>query len=252
MERICYATGETVTVHGQSGLWTVIHDDHDRNRIIVEQNNSACMADTTMVDDSVVTLIVKPRDVNSTRVEVAHPAVPLQQLPVVNANGNAIETIIMEATGTDHRGLWDPSAYFNLWVPLRALGGNSIMLRPRPPGHRVQPLILFPRIARLGLEVWFHSLWLGHSMQLIEVDALELCPQGQYWPKCMWCGKFHLPFDTHRVSRNHSRFCAHFIAPIEREEPGSARRQQLVDDLRRSTQAWRPVSDMAHMFVHNS
>ena len=65
------------------------------------------------------------------------------------------------------------------------------------------------------------------SMQLQEVDALELCPQGQFWPKCMWCGKFHLPYESHRDSRARRRFCARHIEPIEVEEPGSARREPL-------------------------
>ena len=33
------------------------------------------------------------------------------------------------------------------------------------------------------IELWFHSSWCQNSMQLQEVDALELCPQGQFWPK---------------------------------------------------------------------
>jgi len=251
MDRVCFACGETVTVRGQTGLWTICHDDPLRNRCIVEQNNPLCLADTTFDSNVSTVLVVKPRDVFSTRIEVAEPVNMLPR-PVVNPNVNAIEAIIMEATGNDPRGFWDPSAYFNLWIPLRALGGNSIMIRPAPPGQPALPLILFPRIDRLGLEVWFHSRWYGRSTQLIEVDALDLCPQGQYWPKCMWCGKFHLPFDTHRVSNCHRRFRLHRIEPILRAEPGSDRRQQLVDDLRRSTEAWSgPVGNMAHMFVHD-
>ena len=213
--------------------------------------------------------MVKPEVVCSLRLEVASTAeapanqVPLQRgndfaepvanplqirLPVVHPNANAIKEMIIEATGRDTRG-WDPTAYYNRWVPLRAMGGNSILLRTRPPGHPLQTLILFPRIERGGLELWFHSNWHGNSMQLQEVDALELCPQGQFWPKCMWCGKFHLPFETHRVSRAHRRFCANYIRPIEVEEPGSARREQLSSNLRQDVRAYRPVADMAQMFA---
>ena len=249
MDRVCFATGETVTVRGKTGLWTVIDDDSASNRIIVEQKNSLCVDDTTFDSTLNTWLVLKPREVFSTQLEVrAEPVATL--LP--NDNYNAIETIIMEATGNDSRGFWDPAPFFNRWIPLRALGGNSILIRPAPSGSRAHPLILFPRIDRLGLEVWFHSQWYGRSTQLLEVDALDLCPQGQYWPKCMWCLKFHLPFDTHRSSRCHRRFHDNYIHPILREELGSARRQQLVEDLRRSTEAWSgPVGNMAHMFVHD-
>ena len=254
MDRVCFATGETVTVRGQTGLWTVIHDDSVGNRVVVEQNILLCEADTTCDSTVNTKIVVSPRDVSSTTLVVAGPVANLLPMPVVNSNvyNNSIETIIMEATGNDPHGSWDPRAYFNRWVPLRALGGNSIMIRPPPPGQRAAPLILFPRIDRLGLEVWFHSRWYGKSTQLVEVDAIDLCPQGQYWPKCMWCGKFHLPFDAHRASNYHERFRARYMDPILRVEPGSDRRRQLADELRRSTESWcGPVGNMAHMFVHD-
>ena len=103
------------------------------------------------------------------------------------------------------------------------------------------------------IELWFHSNWYQNSMQLQEVDALELCPQGQFWPKCMWCGKFHLPYESHRGSHRsshaHRRFCAKYIRRIEVEEPGSARREQLSSNLRQAVRAYRPVADMAQMFA---
>ena len=90
--------------------------------------------------------------------------------------------IIIEATGHGTCG-WDLTPYYNRWVPFRTSPGNSIMLRERPPGHPQKTLILYPRIEEAGLDLWFRSNWCQDFMQLQEVDALELCPQGQFWSK---------------------------------------------------------------------
>ena len=78
-------------------------------------------------------------------------------------------------------------------------------------------------------------------MQLTDVDAWDLCPQGQFWPKCLWCGKFHLPYEgcnSHRESQAHRKFHEYFIQPILDEQPGSLRREALSTDLRQQTEEW--------------
>ena len=90
MDRVCFATGETVTVRGKTGLWTVIDDDSASNRIIVEQKNSLCVDDTTFDSTLNTWLVLKPREVFSTQLEVrAEPVATL--LP----NDNAIETCLL-------------------------------------------------------------------------------------------------------------------------------------------------------------
>ena len=52
MDRIQFASGEIVTVRGQSGLWTVVSDDTVKNQIVVKQEeDTPPMADTTTADD---------------------------------------------------------------------------------------------------------------------------------------------------------------------------------------------------------
>ena len=258
MDRELFATGDIVAVRGHTGLWTLIEDDSFR--VVVEQKFSLCEADSTFDSTLSTTLVVEGGDVSFTKLVVAGHTGPVLNpwpMPVVNPDvyNNSVESIIIEATGNDSRGFWDPSAYFNRWVPLRALGGNSILIRPPPAGHRAAPLVLFPRIDRLGLELWFHSRWYGESMQMTEVDGLDLCPAGQFWPKCIWCNKFHLPFDgagAHRASNSHTRFRSNYMDSIHREEPGSERRRQLLDEMKKSTEAWcGPVANIAHMVVHD-
>ena len=91
------------------------------------------------------------------------------------------------------------------------------------------------------MELWLHSRWHGGMMQLTDVDAWDLCPQGQFWPKCLWCGKFHLPYEgcnSHRESIQHRSFRRNFIQPILDEQPGSLRREALSTDLRQQTEEW--------------
>ena len=99
--------------------------------------------------------------------------------------------------------------YLNQWVPIPGLGGNSILLRRRKdPTNHLEDLVLFPRLNDLGLELWFHSAWLGDSVKIIEIDMFKLCPMKQIWPFCAWCGKFHLPTagsNSHRESKDHAK-----------------------------------------------
>ena len=97
--------------------------------------------------------------------------------------------------------------YLDQLMSLPQFGGNSLLVRagssPSPP------LVMFPRIDAAGLEIWFHSAWCGGMMQLMEVDVLDLCPQRQIWPRCLWCGKFHLPMQgsgSHRSCNKHTQF----------------------------------------------
>ena len=101
------------------------------------------------------------------------------------------------------------AAHLNRWVPIPGLGGNSIMLRRRPDGAPREDLVLFPRINRFDLELWFHSRWNGDVIQLLDADSLGKCPQKQLWPFCAWCQRFHLPHEgpgSHRQSIKHEKF----------------------------------------------
>ena len=106
----------------------------------------------------------------------------------------------------------DLDRYLETWMPVPGFGGNSILLRrslamcPRLPTRRRRPLVMYPRLEQLGLEMWFRSNWYGQSAEIIEFDVLKPCPAGQIWPFCSWCRKFHLPYDgsgSHRCSREH-------------------------------------------------
>ena len=259
MSRDCFATGEIVSVRGltglwQTGLWTVVYDDG--NRVVVEQRMSMCVDDTTY-DSTISTIqLVNGTNVFSTAIVSVVTPPPLAVLTTSHDYDYniAIENIIMEATGNAAGASWDPTTYLDRWIPLRALGGNYILLRRSPlSSSGLAPLIMFPRIENAGLELWFHSRWYGQTMLLTDVDVWNLCPAGQFWPKCLWCDRFHLPFDgfnSHRASHRHQRFHAWYIAPIAAEDVGSTRRQQLTADLRASTQAWAgPVANVAWTFL---
>ena len=108
----------------------------------------------------------------------------------------------------------DLDRYLETWMPVPGFGGNSILLRrslamcPRLPTRRRRPLVMYPRLEQLGLEMWFRSNWYGQGAEIIEFDVLKPCPAGQIWPFCSWCCKFHLPYDgpgSHRCSRAHER-----------------------------------------------
>ena len=101
----------------------------------------------------------------------------------------------------------DIEPYLNKWIPLPddQRGGNQILLR-RCMGERERPLVMYPRLHALGLEMCFHSSWYGQQTVVKEFDILKPCPQRHIWIFCSWCGKFHLPFDgpsSHRGSRRH-------------------------------------------------
>ena len=133
------------------------------------------------------------------------------------------------------------SPLLNQWLPLKALGGNSVLIRKRSTRIRQRiPLIMFPRIEEWGYELWFHSVWYDGMIMLTEVDAWEKCPMEQYWPKCMWCNRFHLPFEgsgSHRNSSQHRRFRANQIDPIV-QDPDETSRRQRAASLRATTQQW--------------
>ena len=79
------------------------------------------------------------------------------------------------------------------------------MLR-RYTRERELPLLMYPRLEALGLELVFESRWAGGQTVIIEIDILKPCPQKHIWVFCAWCRKFHLPFDglnSHRCSRKH-------------------------------------------------
>ena len=102
----------------------------------------------------------------------------------------------------------DLERYLNVWIPLPddQNGGNRILLR-KCEGER-RPLLMYPRLEALGLELVFESRWYGGRTVVIEIDILKPCPQRHIWIFCAWCGKFHLPFDgpnSHRSSRKHNR-----------------------------------------------
>ena len=108
--------------------------------------------------------------------------------------------------------------YLNQWVPLPGLGGNCILLR-KCSEHR-RPLLMFPRLEMLGLELCFYSEWNKGATVVIEADILKPCPAKQIWIFCAWCQKFHLPYDgpgSHRQSKKHAYARWYFdTVPAER------------------------------------
>ena len=105
--------------------------------------------------------------------------------------------------------------YLNRCIPLPGLGGNTITLRRKLVLH-ARPLIMFPRLEHLGLEIIFHSKWYDnackdgkkHEATLIEADILKPFDQDYIWIFCAWCKKFHLPYDgpgSHRCSNKHQK-----------------------------------------------
>ena len=213
--------------------------------------------------------MVPKRDVFPTAL-ARHIAAPAFPIPSMNAQDYtfAIENVIMNATGSTAGDAWDPSPYLNRWIPLRALGGNSIMICHNHISHshsedmtarngRGQfPLIMFPRIQIAGLELWFHSRWYNGTMQLIEVDSWELCPQGQFWPKYAWCNKFHLPFDgsgSHRESRTHQRFRNNYMSGIVGNDIHPSQQQHAAAKLRADMLAWAgPADDLQWTLLHDN
>ena len=82
-------------------------------------------------------------------------------------------------------------ARLNQWIPLPGWGDNSVLVKRRTGHHR--PLVMFPRLDQLGLELWFRSRWCGETFEVEDVDIILPCKQDQLWPYCAWCRKFHLP-----------------------------------------------------------
>ena len=110
------------------------------------------------------------------------------------------------APGAEAEGSDFDMQYLNKWIPIPGLGGSSILLRRNTFG--VRPAVMYPRLLQLGLELWFHSDWYGENAQIQEIDILKPCPAKHIWPFCVWCGKFHLPYDgagSHRQSTKHCR-----------------------------------------------
>ena len=107
----------------------------------------------------------------------------------------------------------DIDAYLNKWIPLPGDGQNSIMVRRQGASQcHVRPMIMYPRLEELGLEMLFNSTWYGQTAVVIEIDILKPCPAGHIWVFCAWCGRFHLPFDgpgSHRNSRAHEKARQH-------------------------------------------
>ena len=95
------------------------------------------------------------------------------------------------------------------WVPLPGLGRNSIMVQRRERRHP-RPLLMFPRLEQLDLELMFHSTWSGQFILVVEADILKCCPANQIWPYCAWCRKFHCPVDGHRNGKMHAR-CQYYL-----------------------------------------
>lgn len=134
----------------------------------------------------------------------------------VTSFGDLMQNAIVHHTGGFNAAGWDPSPFLDQWIRLPLLGGNYILLRRSEPNAHL-PLVMYPRINEMRLELWFHSHWLGQSMQLQEVDGLKLCPQHHIWPYCQWCRKFHLPYDgqgSHRCSKDHGKFSKNYMHGI--------------------------------------
>ena len=135
----------------------------------------------------------------------------------VGSFGDLMQNAIVHHTGGFNEAGWDPSPFLDQWIPVPLLGGNSILLR-RSQANHYKPLVMFPRINSMRLELWFHSRWLGESVQLIEVDGLKPCPNNHMWPYCRWCRRFHLPYDgeySHRCSLKHDKFRKLYMMHME-------------------------------------
>ena len=106
------------------------------------------------------------------------------------------------------RSDFDLDQYLNKWIPIPGLGGSSILLRRSTSTLGVRPAVMYPRLLLLGFELWFHFDWYGENAQILEIDILKLCPAKHIWPFCVWCMKFHLPYDgagSHRQSAKHGK-----------------------------------------------
>ena len=101
----------------------------------------------------------------------------------------------------------DLNHWLDKWLQLPNLGGNSILLRRKFSADLDKhPLVLFPNLNEMGLELWFYSTWGGEAIQLLDCDSFKKCPMEQMWPFCSWCRKFILPTDgpgAHRQSKKH-------------------------------------------------
>ena len=96
------------------------------------------------------------------------------------------------------------------------------MIRRR---NTTTPLLMYPRLNAMGLELWFHSMWHGQS-----VDGLGP------WPICRWCPKFHLPYDgpgSHRQSQQHTKFREYYMKPALNDPSGDS-----VKKLRETVIGW--------------
>ena len=242
-----YQVGTYVFVRietGRHGIWTVIRDIG--NRVIVAREESQCENDTTS-DTSihVVETVDKVNVFHSTVACIDASSLAIQNIPFPHDNNMIIENMIIERTnGMD-------AQWLDRWLPLRALGGNSVMIRTRSTRQgqgsssssseeSSLPLIMFPRIDEMGYELWFHSAWLNGSTMLIEVDVFDNCPMGQFWPKCLWCNRFHLPYEgrgSHRASHQHAKFRANYIEPIVEDRDAASRRQRAAI-LRDTVREW--------------
>ena len=109
----------------------------------------------------------------------------------------------------------DLHRYLKKWVPLPGLGRNSIMVQRRERRHP-RPLLMFPRLEQLDLELMFHSTWSGQFILVVEADILKCCPANQIWPYCAWCRKFHCPVDGHRNGKMHAR-CQYYLETLDVE-----------------------------------
>ena len=148
--------------------WTVVSDDGNQVTItsdwpLGDHDQTETYTRSLLVDRTIV--------FPATFVTADNHQPFIQAVPSAPAGYNdyewewVLESIIIETMCLDQ------------WMSLPQFGGNSLLVRagssPSPP------LVMFPRIDAAGLEIWFHSAWCGGMMQLMEVDVLDLCPQGQ-------------------------------------------------------------------------
>lgn len=156
----------------------------------------------------------------------------------VGSFNNQLEACIIDATdGKD--SAWDPRPFLDQWIPLRLLGGNYIMIKKRE--EAAPPLLMFPRLNAMGLELWFHSNWIGMTVLIIEVDGLKKCPQNQLWPYCRWCRKFHLPYEgsfSHRASKQHQRFRKYYLSPALADPTGESLKKLRHECMTWSSDTW--------------
>lgn len=100
------------------------------------------------------------------------------------------------------------------WMDLPYDGGNKVRLMPREAGDKRMLTCMYPSLADYVIE--FQSMWgRGQGIGIItleDFDILDLCPQGQIWPKCSFCnhGCFLLPPWIHRRSKSHTTRCKPF------------------------------------------